>query len=409
VRSLRSGTFAPFAHRDFALFSAASVVSNAGFTVQSLARVWLLQETTHSPFVIGLAAALTGLPVLVFSLFGGYLGDRFSRKSVTVLTEVVTVAAAGLLAGLAAAGAVETWHVLSLAAAQGAAMAVALPVKQTLLTDLVPEHQQRAALGVSALVGNVAGIIGPAIGGLALTFAGTPATLVTGTVIAAAAVLFYIPMKAGDNTRAGRPRASVVGDLREGVRYSLRDPFIRWLMVLTVVMLSALSTRGVVYPAIVQDELGHGAGTLSVLEIAGGIGALFGPLIFVWVSPKLGDLRLLLVSGVLFAMTVAGFAASSWIAALAAFSALSTCLGQVFFVTNWTAMQLRPPQEFRARVVSVRFVLTGVQPAGLLGLGALAELMGPREALLVFAGAGAALFGLSLVLVPPWERQRSRA
>ena len=378
-------------------------VSSTGLAIQSLGRVWLVQDTTHSPVLVAAVSAIGGFPVLILGFYGGYLADRFSRKWISVFGEALSVVVAAGLAALALAGLVETWHIITASGLQGVTTALVVSARQTLITDLVPQQQQRGAIGLSMLVANLSGITGPGIAGVLIPSMGTDAALVAGAVVAAAGMPLFWLLKTDRAAAASQKRRNMVSEVAEGVRYVVRRPQLRWLMLSATVMLIMVSSRGAVFPPLVQDVLGRGAGALGLMEVAGGVGAVLGPLFAVWIAGKHSEIRLETVSALGFAGVVALLAISPWFELTLLLSGAATFIGTVFFSLNLSAIQLDTPQELRGRVISVRFALSGTHPAGIMALGALAEAIGPREALFAFALGGILLMALLNLLLPGRE------
>ncbi|MBI2965592.1 MAG: MFS transporter [Chloroflexi bacterium] len=401
ARRRRGGPFAPFANRQYRLFSIATLISGTALSVQSLTRVWLVQEQTHSPFLVAVAAALTALPMLLFGFLGGALSDRFDRRLITIAVESASFAGAAVLAFLVATGSVTTWQIMAFSFVHGTAAALSSPSKQTLLADLVPSRQQRGAIGLNMVVGNLAGIAGPAVGAFLITRFGTSESMIAGAAIAIVALPFYALVRGDAPRRRGRATGRVLKNLVKGVKFVVADPALRWLLLVGVTLLITLSSRGAVYPSLVQDVLKGGAGALGILELVGGLGAVAGPMLAVAVFNRFPDRMVEVISGFSFAASVAALAFSPWFPLTALLAGLSTFAGTIFFVTNMTAFQLSAPEEFRGRVVSVRFVSWGLQPVGTLTLGALAESAGPQFALLTFAAGGALIFGALVLLFRP--------
>ena len=103
-------------------------------------------------------------------------------------------------------------------------------------------------------------------------------------------------------------------------------------------------------------------------------------------------------SGLAFAVVVGLLAFTPSFIAWVALATLAACVGTVFFTHNMMAVQLNTPDELRGRVISARFVVSGLQPFGQLALGAMAEGAGPQVALGVFAVASfVGLFAVILV------------
>jgi len=403
--SLEGGPLAPFANGQYRLFSIAALISGTALSAQALTRVWLVQQQTHSPFMVALVAAATAIPLLLLGFVGGFLSDRFDRRRITLFVEAASSIAAAVLAALVVTGVASTWYLIFFSLLHGSAAALSNSAKQTLLADLVPARQQRGAIGLSMVVGNLAGIAGPAIAGLLITVFSTSHAMVAGAALAFAALPFYALVRA-DPPRTRAVAGRVFQSLGEGIRFVIKDPSLRWLLLVGAALLITLSSRGAVYPALVQDVLGGGAGALGMLELVGSLGAVFGPLVAIWLASRFPDRRVTIAAGFAFAASVVVLALSQSFYMALAMSAVSSFTGTIFFVTNLTAFQLSAPDEFRGRVVSVRFVSWGLQPAGTLSLGALAEVLGPQVALLCFAVGGGLLFAFLILIARPARPDR---
>src|SRR5215469_7929314 len=90
-------TFIALRHRNFRLFWFGQLISLTGSWMQSIGQTWLVLELTHSAFQLGLVGALQSLPVLLFSLVGGVLADRWPKRRVLLWTRSVAMAQALLL------------------------------------------------------------------------------------------------------------------------------------------------------------------------------------------------------------------------------------------------------------------------------------------------------------------------
>lgn len=394
------GPFAPFGNAQFSLFSVALLVSSTAIAIQSMGRVWLIQDTTHSPLLVSAVSAAGGLPILILGFYGGYLADRFSRKWISVVGEIISFLIAAGLAALAFAGVAETWHVITASALQGVTTALVVSARQTMITDLAAPERHRSAIGLSMLVANLSGITGPAVAGALIPSFGTDWALIVGAAVALSGVALFWLIKTDQNAAPARRGGKMTRELADGVRYVARTSTLRWLMLGAMIMLVMVSSRGAVFPPLVQDVLGRGAGALGVMEMVGGVGAVLGPLMAVALSKRYSDVKVETVSGFAFAGVVAALAVSPWFELTVFLSGMATFVGTVFFATNLSAIQLGAPLDLRGRVISVRFALSGSHPAGLMALGALAQAFGPREALFAFSLAAIGLFALLNFALP---------
>src|SRR5438132_4330787 len=165
-------TFRALRHRNFALFFAGQGLSLCGTWMQSLAQSWLVYRLTGSPFLLGLVGFVGQVPVLAFGLFGGLLADRWPRRRLLVTTQALSLLQASLIAGLTLSGRITVGWILALAALLGTINALDMPVRQSLVADLVPRRDLPSAIGLNSSVFNIARILGPSVAGVIVAAAG---------------------------------------------------------------------------------------------------------------------------------------------------------------------------------------------------------------------------------------------
>jgi MFS family permease len=355
-----------------------------------LLRGWLVNELTGSPFMVALIPVLLMSPMLIFTLIGGELADRFKRTRIIAIFESVSASTYVVFAVLVLTGVVEAWHVLVITAIHGTSGAIVGPARQSLVGDLVRPKLQRAAIGFSPIIFNIAQITGPLIGGIVLDEAGVKVTAVLSAALVIPPIPVYLRLKTFGKSPLAR-HGSAIANIREGARYIWGHSMLRWYLVAGFVLVITVNTWGALFPPLAKDVLHRGAGGLATLQVAVGIGALTGAMVAVSMGQKYGEKRLSVVTGMIFAALVLGLAVSKsfWLSAVIV--AFGAGVGTIYFVTNMIAMQLTADPAFRSRVISVRFVMFGFGPFGMIALGAIAEYFGTQVALGAIAVTGAAL------------------
>ncbi len=164
--------FRAFKYRDFRLMWLGACTSSIGTWMQKLAQAWLVFELSKSPFLLGLDAFLAELPIFLFSLVGGAIADRHDRRHLLLFSQYVQMACAFALALLVALGQVQVWHILALSFVSGFGQAFGAPAYQALLPSLVPLKDLSNAIALNSIQFNLARVVGPVLGGLALAHAG---------------------------------------------------------------------------------------------------------------------------------------------------------------------------------------------------------------------------------------------
>jgi MFS family permease len=406
------GPFEPFGHTQYRHYTLAALLTFTAFFIQMLVRGWLVNELTDSPFLVSLIPVLFMGPMLVFTLVGGELADRFRLTRVIWVCEAITGATFAALAVLILTHTVEAWHVLVLTAIHGIVWAVVGPARQSLLGDLVRPNLQRAAIGLSPVIHNTAQIMGPLIGGVVLDLNGAGAAATLSALLVLPAVPLYARLKTVGKSQMAHRGTSFFVNIREGMSYISHHPMLRWYLLAGFVLILTTNTWGALFPPLAKDVLGRGAGGLAALQVAVGVGSLFGAVAAVPVGQRFGEKRISIVAGLAFSGLVGALAASDIFMLSVVIVGFAAATATVYFVTNMISMQLTAAPEFRSRVISVRFIMFGFGPFGMIALGAIAEFFGTQLALGVTAVTGIALLLLVTVFVrtgKPASAQAQRA
>ena len=215
--------WAPFHSRTFTAMWSAQFVSNVGGWMQTVAAQWLMISLTTSATYVALVQTAASLPVVLFSVLAGALGDLVDRRRFLLLTQGLMLLAAVALGALALEGLVTPFVLLALIFAVGAGQALTSPTWQTLQPELVPPADRRQAISLGAVNQNLARAVGPALGGviLAATSAGTVFLVNAFTFLAVIAVLLW-----WHSTRSVQalPREHVGEAVRAGGRYVMASP-----------------------------------------------------------------------------------------------------------------------------------------------------------------------------------------
>lgn len=341
-------------------------------------------------------------PNLLLGVFAGAIVDRYPRRRILILSQIGNVAAAALLGMLLAAGWVDAWHVIALAAVSGANIAFFQPARQAILPAMTPPDAMRSAVALSQTANTVTRIGGALLAGLLLEFAGFTTIYAVMAAVYAAAALSALLIRADVEASAAGDRAdqSLLAQTAEGFRWAFRTR--RPLAVLGVSVLLFIFIvpyQGVFLPLLVIDELREHASWVGYMMAAGGAGAVAGSLILAVVRqlPATGRLMaaLLVAAGIVLALL--SFAPSLPLVALCVFAA-AACTTNVMSLANLALLRLGR-DAMAGRAVSLMNFARGMIPVGALIAGALADALGPRSGLLAIGLAATAVS--LLVLVSP--------
>ena len=362
--------------------------------MQMLIRGWMMYELTQSPLMVTMVTAAMMMPMLFLSLVGGALADRFDRKKITMVSDIIMVGSFAALFGVSAAGVMAPWHILAVSVVNGIAFSMAVSSRQALISGLVHREQMRTAVGLSATTYNSAQIIGPAIGGAMLPLLGATWALGVSTIVVIPAIFLYSTLKPAQHSSVNSAKGSIVENVKAGLTYSFQNSTLRFLMLGAMVMILTVGPFQSLMPVFAEDVLGVGAGGLGVLMLAAGFGALVGSISVVAIGESVAHQKLQLVFGLLAAASLTAFALSPLFALSILLVMITAFATTGFMVVNMTVVQIMTPDYMRGRVVSVRFLVIGLMPFGALSMGVAAESVGAPTAVAIIAGVGAVGFAL---------------
>jgi MFS family permease len=160
--------FKAFRYRDFRLMWIGACTSTVGTWMQILAQSWLVYKLSNSSVYLGLDAFFGQIPIFFLSLFGGVFADRRSRRGILLMSQFVQMGCAFILTALVATGVVRVWHIWCLSFTVGVAQAFGGPAYSALIPTLVSKDDISNAVALNSIQFNLARVLGPMLGGLAL-------------------------------------------------------------------------------------------------------------------------------------------------------------------------------------------------------------------------------------------------
>jgi len=269
------GNWRSFRHRNYRILFPANALSNIGSWAQRIAQDWLVLELTdNNGTYLGLVTAVQFAPVLLFSLHGGKLADRFNKRKVLVLTNILGGSASLGLGALVITEHIQLWHVFALAAVLGISTAIDAPVRQSFTTEVVGQTDLPNAVSLNSANFNAGRLIGPAVsGGLIAAFGTGPSFIVNGL-----SYFFVIAALLNLNEKAffHQDRAKSDGNIREGLAYAKARPDI-YVVMLMVFFLATFGLNFQIFNALMAtQEFKLGPASFGLMGTFIAIGSLTG-------------------------------------------------------------------------------------------------------------------------------------
>jgi MFS family permease len=338
------------------------VVSLAGNWMQTVAEVWLILRLTGSGTMVGLAAALQFLPILVAGAWGGLLADRIPKRRLLTITQTLMAIPALTLWGLTAGGAVQTWMVLALIFVRGAVNAVDNPARQSFVVEMVGPDRLVNAVSLNSVIVHTARIVGPATAGAVIALLGVAPCFLLNALTFAAMLVALRRMEPGE-LAAAPVAARENGQLRAALRYVLATPALRVPLAMMAVVGTLSFNFQVLLPLLAKFTWHGNASAYAALTAAMGVGSVAGAL----ASGARGRVspRILTVAACAFgAIMLLAAVAPSFPLELAALVPLGAA-SVTFAAGVNSALQLAVAPELRGRVMALdSVVFLGSTPIG---------------------------------------------
>jgi MFS family permease len=371
--------------------------------MQIVAQGWVVYALTDSPLMLGLVTFAALLPVLPISLIAGVLSDRYSRKSLMMVTESVLMLQAFAMAALIWLDVIQIWHIILLSFILGAAAAMEQPARLAIVADIVGDDDLSNAIALNSGGNNTARIIGPSIAGLLIAAYGSAACFMLNGFTYLVFILALFAIRLG-----GQPQVSgklrFVGSLTDGFKYILQSKVILGLLFIISVASFLTIPYIALMPVFAKDILQVGADGLGFLMTAVGVGAILGALLVAYLQPGRRGIWLMIanVVGPLFLII---FSISGMLPLSLLFVVLVGASNAIRLTLANSLAQLNAAKEYHGRVMSIfNLLFNGMSRVGALFIGGFAELTDIAWALGISAAASA-IIGLVIICRLPQVRQ----
>jgi hypothetical protein len=402
-RLSRVGILRPLRIRDFALLWAGAAVSLAGDGVYVVALAWQVYDLSDSPSALSLVGVAWTLPVGLFVLLGGVVSDRFERRRIMIVTDVIRAFAAATIGVLSLTGSIELWHLIVLAAVFGTGEAFFGPAFTSVVPQIVPRELLLQANSLDQFIRPFAFLlVGPALGGWLVVVLGPGQAFMldAGTFLVSAAAISLIRRR---TTVRAVPTsgASMLRELREGFAFVRAHAWL-WatLLAAAVFLLAYWGPIEVLVPYRVRNELGGSAGDFGLVLACGGIGSILAALIMGQRGLPRRHITFMYGAWTIGSLALVGFGLAGSVWQLQAISLLEGAFFTAGMVVWGTLLQTLVPGELLGRVTSLDwFISTSLVPVSFALTGPVSHALGAQSTLVV-AGIAAALATIVFLFVP---------
>ncbi|RAM37980.1 MFS transporter [Arthrobacter globiformis] len=368
----------PFSHREYRVLIGALAVSIFGSGMWAVAMVYQVIHIGGGPLELSLVAAAGGVGLVAFVLAGGIAADRVPQRLLIIAVEGTNLAVIAAVSGLAMAGWLQLWHLVAGAFILGVGAAFFFPAYSAILPRILPPEDLLAANGMEGtLRPTLQQAAGPAVAGVVVA-ALSPSHAVTGVAVChllAFVILNFLGQHAlqapgngseradtgppGDGAARTPAKTSFFSELREGVSYTVRTPWLLWTLLWACIsVLFLIGPIEVLLPFVIRDQLGGDSRMFGFLLAVMGVGSAAASLVTASVRLPRRYLTVMMVcwgAGTL-PLAAVGLMDNFWLLALAVFIFGAT--GSVGMVIWGTLLQRRVPPHLLGRVSSLDFFVS---------------------------------------------------
>ena len=384
---------------------------SAAMWMDQILRPLLILEMTGSALQVGLVVSLMMIPALFFGLFAGVIADRYNKRNVLIINQLITLVMHLTLAALYLTGHLEVWHVYVTAFITGASMSFNQPTRQSMIPRVVPREIMFNAISLNNMAHHIMRIAGASLAGLLLIFFNYGEIYLVTALIFAAVIWVTYKIRLADSVTAPSPekpikaKTTLFSELIDGFRYVAHNPVIFYMVGLALLIYIFFMPYQQVYvPLLALNVLDVGRAGTGWLLTFSGIGALAGSLVVA--SLRQVHRRGLIQIGLLIAISGAMLllAQSRWfpLSALAMFLCGGICTA--YIALNTAILMEKSDPKYSGRVMSLMSLDRGFVSLGAVMAGGLAELVGPQTGLTIFA---AVLFTLTILMFIVFRRFRN--
>jgi MFS family permease len=330
----------------------ASLASNLGTLVQTVAAAWLMVSLAQSSDMVAFVQAASALPIMLLSVPAGAIADIWDRRALMLLAQGLMAATAVALTVLAFGHALTPWSLLAFTFLLGCGSALYGPAWQASVGEQVPPAHLPAAVSLNAISFNIARTVGPALGGAIVASSGPPTAFLL-NAMSYVGLIVVLARWRRPRVPPSLPPESMGAALGAGLRYVRLSPAIRTVLLRSFVFALLASAVVATGPLVARDLLGGGPLTFGFLLGAFGVGAVLSALGSAWLRHRHSSDAIVTAGSVAYGVSTVVVAQSPWIALSAAAMLFAGAGWVLSFSTFNIATQTSAPRWVVGRTLAL--------------------------------------------------------
>ena len=329
------------------------MASNLGIAMFDTATGWLMANMSRDPIVVSLVQTATSLPLFLFTVPAGALTDLVDSRRLLLVVNVLILAASVIFAGLVYLGFATPYVLLGATFILGVGGALSAPAWVSIAPLLVPKHDLDQAVAANTAGYNISRAVGPALGGLAIAWAGVGLpfwAFAFSNVVVLMALFWWRPPR---RVSSSLPTERLATAIRTGVRHARHNRHLHATLVRTLAFFPFASAYWALLPLIAREQPSLGAAFYGLLLAAIGVGAILGSMVISRLKARLGaDLLVVFATfGTALSLIAFGLSRDPWGLLLAC--VLAGAMWTLAISTLYVSAQVALPDWVRGRGLAI--------------------------------------------------------
>jgi len=392
--------FNPLKIKEYRAYWITQTISLSGTWMQQIAQNWLVYVLTKSAFYLGLISFLSSFPILIFTLFGGVLADRYSRRKILIFTQIFSLFPALFLGFIIHLNLVTIWHVAIASFILGVTASFDMPARQAFIAEIVPENILTSAIAMQSMSFNIARIIGPILAGFIVTYLNFQMCFYLNALSFLPLIIILLILC---NKSCSHPseHAPIKTFFKEGFVFLFNNKNILYV----ICAVGSFTIFGIsfipILPILADQVLKAGAKGLGMIVSSIGVGSLMAATLIALKKDIKEKQSHMFKASLLFPVGLLGIAFSKKIYIAMAFAFLLGFAFVNFFTVSNSFIQHQTEQRLKGRIMSFfSFVFLGFTPIGNIFAGILVDHLGIKTVLIIYSFLCLLLGTLFLRILP---------
>lgn len=397
ISHLRGHTFAALEERDFAWYFFGNVSFFLAMQMGFLVRAFVAFDLTDRAVAVGAVSAGGAVATLTLAPFAGVVADRVNKRTLLLVTQIMTAGSTLLLSLLILTDLLVFWHLIPLSFLFGGLFASSMPSRQAVVPLLVPRHKLMNAVSLTMAAQALTAVVAPSVAGMLIDPIG-PGWVYMITVILLLAgfpAIYRVPRHGMVAVGRAKP---FLADFVQGIAYIRRDRLMFMLIALGLLFPFFAFPVQQLSVVFAEDVFDVGTSGFGLLVAGIGVGGLLGTLLAASFDRVSHKGRIMALGAVFHGLLILIYSQTPWFAPAAIVLALGFLGGIVFLTTNNAVVQAQVPDALRGRVVAVLMMVFGTIQIGVLPLTLAADAFGPRTATTIWGGLSIATILVFLLI-----------